>query len=173
MSTQKYFFKGRDFIKLRSLILSWLIAIVFTLAGVFSFFVSPGYSLGWKDEEWLQADCPKNVSGKWISDNPEVSNLKSIFLNKNEITYTSKKNETQKFGIIESSFVPESQFVEIKLKSFSDEKETVIKIRPHLVHMEPKGKKEVCLIKVFNFKTEKHAKKDRYSGWNIFRLQEY
>ena len=27
-----------------------------------------------------------------------------------------------------------------------------------------------CLIKVFRYKNEKHAKAEKYSGWNIYRL---
>ncbi|MBC8283417.1 MAG: hypothetical protein H8E32_06345 [Nitrospinae bacterium] len=176
MSNQKYFYKGRDLIQLRNRVLNWLITLIFTLAGVFSFFVSPGYSLGWQDDEWIQASCPRNASGDWVIDNPASTNLKSLSLNKNEITYTYQiyqGKRTQKFEIINSIFVSNSPFVEIKLKSFENKKETIIKIRPHLVHMDLKENRNSCLIKVFNFETEKHAKTDRYSGWNIFRLSKH
>ena len=59
-----------------------------------------------------------------------------------------------------------------KLKPLNKGKELVIKIRPHLVHISPNAQKKDsnCLIKVFTFKNERHAKRDKYSQWNIFRL---
>ena len=175
MATQKYFYKGRDLVKLRNQILNLIITLIFCLAGIFSFFISPSYSLSWQDEEWLEAGCPKNVSGNWEADNPAITNLKSMSFGKKEITYTSKNNETQKFGIINSSFVSKNQFVKMKIQPPNDEKETIIKIRPHLVNIYSNGKKQTpnCMIKVFSFNTEKHAKTDRYSEWNIFRLKNY
>jgi len=173
MATQKYFYKGRDLIKLRKQILNLIITLIFSLLGIFSFFISPSYSLGWQDEEWLEAGCPKNVLGNWEADNPANTNLKSMSFGKKEITYTSKNNGTQKFGIINSSFVSKNQFVKMKIQPPNDEKETIIKIRPHLVHIDSNEEKQSpnCMIKVFSFNTEKHAKTDRYSEWNIFRLK--
>ena len=175
MSTQKYFYKGRDLVKLRNKILNLIITIIFSLVGIFSFFISPSYSLGWQDEEWLKAGCPKNVTGNWEVHNPATTNLKSMSFGNKEIIYTSKKNETQKIGIINSSFVSKNQFVKIKIQPTNKEKEPIIKIRPHLVHIDSNGKKQTpnCMIKVFSFNTEKHAKTDRYSKWNIFRLKNY
>ena len=175
MATQKYFYKGRDLVKLRNQILNLVITLIFCLAGIFSFFISPSYSLSWQDEEWLEAGCPKSVSGNWEADNPTTTKLKSMSFGKKEITYTSKNNETRKFEIINSSFVSKNQFVKMKIQPPNDEKETIIKIRPHLVNIDSNGKKQTpnCMIKVFSFNTEKHAKTDRYSEWNIFRLKNY
>ena len=62
--------------------------------------------------------------------------------------------------------------MELKLKPLNKGKELVIKIRPHLVHTSPKTQKKdsKCLIKIFTFKNEQNAKRDKYSKWNIFRL---
>ena len=61
----------------------------------------------------------------------------------------------------------------MKIKSIDKEEELVLKIRPHLVHINSKDKKNSssCLIKVFSYKNEKHAKLDKYAGWNIYRLK--
>ena len=172
MSTQKYFYKRSSLLKLRNLILNLIITLFFSLTGIFSFFIPPSYSLDWQDEEWLNAGCPKNIAGDWLADNPAITNLKSVSFSKKEITYTSQKNKTQKFGIIHSSFISENQFIKMKIKPLNKEKEEIIKIRPHLVHINSKREKETssCMIKVFSFNTEKHSKTGRYSGWNIFRL---
>tara|TARA_B100000686_G_C16770372_1_gene964698 strand:- start:1580 stop:2107 length:528 start_codon:yes stop_codon:yes gene_type:complete len=172
MYIQKYLYKDQDLTKRRNLVLNLIFTLVFSLTGFFQIFISPAYSLGWQDEEWLKAGCPKNLSGNWIADNPVNKNLKLMSFTKREVTYTSQTDETQRFGIIKSSFTTENQFVKMKIKPLNNEKETIIKIRPHLVHIDSKGKKETssCMIKVFRFNTEKHAQTDRYSGWNIFRL---
>jgi hypothetical protein len=155
--------------------LTTTLTLIFSFAGFLPFFISSGYALGWHDEEWTKAGCPNNVSGNWIADNPVNKNLKSMSFNKREITYTSQNNETQRFRIIKSSFVKENQFVKIKIKPLNNEKHTIIKIRPHLVHIDSKVKNEIsrCMIKVFSFHTEKHAQTNRYSAWNIFKLIKY
>jgi len=172
MFIPKYLYKDANLVKLPILILNIIFTLIFSFVGFFTFFISPSYSLGWQDEEWLKAGCPKNISGNWEVNNPINKNLKSMSFNDREITYTSQNNETQRFGIIKSSFVKENQFVKIKIKPLNNENNTIIKIRPHLVHIDLKGKKETssCMIKVFRFDTEKHAQTDRYSGWNIFRF---
>ena len=171
----KKFYKDADLAKLLTLVLNPILTLIFSFLVFVTFFISPSYSLGWQDEDWLKAGCPKNVSGNWAADNPINKNLKSISFNNREITYTSKNNDTQRFGIIQSSFVKENQLVKIKIKPLNNEKHTIIKIRPHLVHIDSKGKKETssCMIKVFRFNTEKHAQTDRYSSWNIFRFIKY
>jgi len=171
----KIFNKNMDMVKLPTLGLNIIFTLVISFAGFLPFFISPSYSLGWHDEEWLKAGCPKNLSGNWAADNPINKNLKTISFNNREITYTSQNNDTQRFGIIKSSFVKENQFVKIKIKQLDNEKHTIIKVRPHLVHIDSKGKKEIpsCMIKVFSFNTEKHAQTNRYSNWNIFRFIKY
>ena len=175
MFIPKYFYIDVNLFKLPTLILNIIFTLIFTFSGFIPFFISPSYSLGWQDEEWLKAGCPKNVSGNWAADNPINKNIKSISFNNREITYTSQNNDTQRFGIIKSSSVKENQFVKIKIKPLNNEKYTIIKIRPHLVHIDTNGKKEMssCMIKVFSFNTEKHAQTDRYSSWNIFRFIKY
>ena len=103
MHKQKYFFKGRDFIKVRNFVFNVLITLIFSLVGILSFFVSPGFSLSWQDEEWLKPGCPKTASGNWTADNPTNTKLKSLSINKNQVVYTSQKGEGQQFRIIKSS----------------------------------------------------------------------
>ncbi|MFT4577682.1 MAG: hypothetical protein ACI9UO_000497 [Nitrospinales bacterium] len=166
MSKQKYFYKGRNHI------LNLFITLLFIFAGLLSFFISPSYSLGWNDEEWLQSGCPKTASGKWAADNPETTNLRFISINNSEVSYISQNDETYKIGISKSSFVSKNKYVKIKLKPLNNQKEAVLKIRPHLIQMDfqKETNSPSCLIKVFTYKNERHAKTDQYSGWNIFRL---
>ena len=159
-------------VKLISSEFNLIITSIFALVGLLCFFITPSYSLGWQDEEWLKPGCPKTVSGIWATDNPDNTNLKLLSSNNKEFIYISKNDQKHKFGIIKSSSVLEDQYMELKLKPLNKGKELVIKIRPHLVHTSPKAQKKdsKCLIKIFTFKNEQNAKRDKYSKWNIFRL---
>ena len=172
MSKQKYLYKARDMVKTRNSEINLIITLIFSVVGLLSFFITPSYSLGWEDEEWLKPGCPKTVSGIWATDNPDNTNLKLLSINNKEFIYISKNDQKHKFGIIKSSSVLEDQYMELKLKPLNKGKELVIKIRPHLVHTSPKAQKKdsKCLIKIFTFKNEQNAKRDKYSKWNIFRL---
>ena len=172
MSKQKYLYKARDMVKTRNSEINLIITLIFAVVGLLSFFITPSYSLGWEDEEWLKPGCPKTVSGIWATDNPDNTNLKLLSINNKEFIYISKNDQKHKFGIIKSSSVLEDQYMELKLKPLNKGKELVIKIRPHLVHTSPKAQKKdsKCLIKIFTFKNEQNAKRDKYSKWNIFRL---
>ena len=159
-------------VKIRNSVFNLFIILIFALVNLLSFFVAPSYSLSWEDEEWLKPGCPKTVSGNWAVDNPANTNLKLLSINNKEVIYISKNDRKHKFRITKSSFVLENRYIEVKLKPLNKGKELVIKIRPHLVHMGPNAQKKDsnCLIKVFTFKNERHAKRDKYSQWNIFRL---
>tara|TARA_B100000686_G_C16320346_1_gene727917 strand:- start:98 stop:622 length:525 start_codon:yes stop_codon:yes gene_type:complete len=171
MYRKKYFFKGRDLIKVRNFVLNVLITLIFSLVGILSFFVSPSFSLGWQDEEWLKLGCPKTASGNWIANNPANKNLRSLSINNNQVIYTSKSGEGKQFRIIKSTSGLKIPYVEMKLQSFNKEHKLILKIRPHLVQTNSKEQKKDfnCLIKVFRYKNEKHAKAEKYSGWNIYR----
>ena len=172
MSKQKYLYKGRNMVKTRNSEINLIITLIIALVGLVSLFITPSYSLGWQDEEWLKPGCPKTVSGIWATDNPDNTNLKLLSINNKEFIYISKNDQKNKFGIIKSSSVLKNQYMEVKLKPLNKGKELVIKIRPHLVHTSPKAQKKdsKCLIKIFTFKNEQNAKRDKYSKWNIFRL---
>ena len=159
-------------VKTRNSEINLIITFIFVVVGLLSFFITPSYSLSWQDEEWLKPGCPKTVSGIWAADNPDNTNLKLLSIDNKEFIYISKNDQKHKFGIIKSSSVLEDQYMELKLKPLNKGKELVIKIRPHLVHTSPKAQKKdsKCLIKIFTFKNEQNAKRDKYSKWNIFRL---
>jgi hypothetical protein len=166
MSNPNYLSKKRNYI------LDLIITPVFIFAGLLSFFVSPSHSLGWNDKKWLQSGCPETASGKWAADTPETTDLRFLSINNSEVTYTSKNDKTHKFGISKSSYNSINQYVKINLRPLNSQNETVLKIRPHLIRMgfQKETNNPNCLIKVFTYKNERHAKTDRYSGWNIFRL---
>ena len=159
-------------VKTRKPEINLIISLIYAVVGLLSFFITPSYSLGWQDEEWLKPGCPKTLSGIWAADNPGNTNLKLLSINNKEFIYISKNDQKDKFEIIKSSFVLENRYIELNLKPLNKEQELIIKIRPHLVRMSLKAQKKDsnCLIKIFTFKNKKNAKRDKYSEWKIFRL---
>ena len=89
MYKQKYFFKGRDLIKVRNFVFNVLITLIFSLVGILSFFVSPVFSLSWQDEEWLKPGCPKTASGNWTPNNPANKKLRSLSIDNNQVIFNS------------------------------------------------------------------------------------
>jgi hypothetical protein len=166
MSNKKYFHKRSNYF------LNLFLTLLFTLAGLLFLFISPSYSLGWNDEEWFESGCPKTATGKWIVDRPESTDLRFILINNNAVTYIFKRERTQKYGIQNSSLVSKNKYIKLKLKPVNSQKETILKIRPHLLNINFQKNKNHpnCLIKIFTYKNERYAKTGRYSGWNIFRL---
>jgi hypothetical protein len=166
MFNKKYFYIKNSYF------LDLLFIFIITLAGLLFLFISTSYSLSWSDEEWLQSGCPQTASGKWVVDSLETTDLKFISINNNEVTYIFKNDEAHKFEIENYSLISKNKYVKLKLKSVNSQIETVLKIRPHLFHMNiQKDKRNPnCLIKIFTYKNERYAKTERYSRWNIFRL---
>jgi len=134
---------------------------------------SPVYSMNWEDPMWKSSGCPATVSGQWVSDNPATSRHQLLSINKKNVAYSFENDESKYFDISEIHDLKGERYISMKLTPVEnkDGKATIIKIRPHLVHARSKNQKGYCSIKVFNFETEQHAKTDRYSSWNIYRLK--
>ena len=95
--------------------------LIFSFVGIFSFFISPGFSLSWQDEEWLKPGCPKTVSGNWTASNPANTKLRSLSINNKQVIYTSQNGEGQQFQIIKSTSNLKNPYMEMELKSFNKE----------------------------------------------------
>ena len=97
--------------------------------------------------------------------------MKSLFINNKEVIYTSQDGPPQQFLIVKSSSVLKSPYIEMKIKSSNKKEEIILKIRPHLVQNNPEngGSAFSCLIKVFSYRNDKHAKLEKYSRWNIYK----
>lgn len=172
MSSQKYYFKGRDLIQLRSMLFKLFITCIIFLKVLLVVFVVPSFSLDWKDEQWKNSGCHEMAMGKWAPDNPVVTPVNFLSIGNTEVLYRSENNPEQSFGIIKKSFDPNNNYLEMKLLNQENSEENIIKIRPHRIHFDfmKDESDSSCLIKVFNFESERHAKTDRYSGWDVYRL---
>tara|TARA_B100001123_G_scaffold322269_1_gene361603 strand:+ start:31 stop:564 length:534 start_codon:yes stop_codon:yes gene_type:complete len=173
MPSQNYYYKGRDLVKLRGFLFNLVLTLTLTIVCLLVIFISPGITLDWEDKEWTSPGCPETVLGIWTADNPENSGYKNLSINDRGLVYTLPDNQAQEYKIARDSFSSGKRYVSMQLIPLKKEhgEEKYLKIRPHLVQA---GKKKndrpsSCLIKIFDFKTKRHAQMDRYSGWNIFR----
>jgi len=168
MTSQKYFYKGRDFIQLRKTIRR-LAMIIFCILAFLLFTINlPALALDWNDKEW--ASCPRTVEGIWISDNPDSMKRKTLNIQKKRINLTLNGDGQVLFT--GNAFIEKEKFVEMVLESITKEKEVFIKLRPHMVQTSLDSENRVdCRIKVFRFNSHANAKFDKYSSWDINQLK--
>ena len=86
MTSQKYFYKCRDFIQLRKTIGRLTLTITCTLVFLLFVVILPTFALDWNYDEW--ASCPRTVEGIWISDNSDAMNSKTLNIQKNRVRIT-------------------------------------------------------------------------------------
>ncbi len=91
------------------------------------------YALGWEDKKWVEAGCPSNVFGTWISGDSEVISEKLLTIYQDRIRFLDNHAFEKKYSFKRKDMVEGKQFVEIKLQPVSKEKSIYLKIRPHLV----------------------------------------
>ncbi len=168
MTSQKYFYKGRDFIQLRRVIGRLAMTITCTLVFLLFAVILPAFALDWNDKEW--AGCPNMVEGVWISDEPDPMNSKTLNIQKNRISLTLSRGA--KVSFIGNTFTKNGKFIEMVLEFITREKDIYIKLRPHMVQTisDPENR-TVCRIKAFQFNSKVHAKFDKYSSWDIYQLK--
>ena len=168
MTSQKYVYKRQDFIqfhlaigRLKMIMSCTLVVLIFTI-------VLPAFALDWNDNEW--ASCPSTVEGTWLSDNPDSINSKTLNIQKNRVSIT--QNRDGEVSFTGNTFLEKGNFIEMVLQSTTKEKEIYLKLRPHIVqtYSYPENSAH-CMIKVFQFNSQAHAKFDKYSSWEIYQLK--
>jgi hypothetical protein len=167
MTTQKYFYKGRDFLELRKITGRLAIAFALTIGLLLFAVILPAFALDWNDNEW--ANCPRAVEGTWISENPNSLKSKMLSIQENKISMINYYDGEVSFT--GNTFAKKGKFIEAVLQSTAKDKEIHLKLRPHLVQTNsgPENK-TYCSIKVFKFNSQAHAKLDKYSSWDIYQL---
>lgn len=138
----------------------------------------PVYSLDWKDKEWIEAGCPLEIFGQWVSIGFDTKNKKLLSVEQNKIRVLINQIPEQEYFFNKKDIVSDGRFVSLKLLSNLNDKKNNLywKIRPHLVNTESGSKilnisRGNCLIKVFEFKSKNNAKLDKYLQWDIYKLK--
>jgi hypothetical protein len=176
MKSQKYFYKGRDFINIRKIAgrMTVIGACIFIL--ILFAYINFASALNWQDKEWMEASCPNTAIGTWKSENPNFPNGKILNIQKNKISIIGNHNSEEKFIHKKSSVQVGGKFIEMVIQPMEQDKNIYLKIRPHLITStrDQGNKKPItynCMIKVFQFNSQKHAKFDKYSSWDIYQLK--
>lgn len=168
MTSQRYFYKGRDFIQHRRTMGRFALTIVCTLIFLLVAVNFPAFALDWNDKEW--AGCPRTVEGIWISDNSDSMKSKTLNIQKKIISLTQSRDG--KVSFTGNNFTENGKFVEMVLESITKEKEIFLKLRPHIVQTNSDFENRTdCRIKVFQYNSQAHAKFDKYSSWDIYQLK--
>ena len=133
------------------------------------------YALGWEDKKWVEAGCPSNIFGTWVSSS-QVNGGELLNIYQDRIRFLDAHAFERKYSFERKNMVVGKQFVEINLKPVSKEKSIYLKIRPHLVlsgsdFSEKNKTTQYCFVKVFKFESQKNAKHDKYLNWQIYKLK--
>ena len=168
MTSQKKFYKRQGFIQFGLVMGRLAMTIACTLVVLIFTVVLPAFALNWDDNEW--ASCPSTVEGTWLSDNPDSINSKTLSIQKNRVSIT--RNMDGEVSFTGNTFLEKGNFIEMVLQSTTKENEIYLKLRPHIVQTYSyPGKSAHCMIKVFQFNSQAHAKFDKYSSWDIYQLK--
>jgi len=138
----------------------------------------PVYSLDWNDKEWIEAGCPFDIFGKWVSVGVDVKNKKLLSIDQNKIRVLRNQTLEQEYLFKTKDMHRDASFINLKLLPSlnGNKKNLYLKIRPHLVHTKIVSKKlkvniDSCLIKVFEFESKKSAELNKYLNWGIYKLK--
>jgi len=134
------------------------------------------YGLGWDDKKWVEAGCPSNIFGTWVSSGTEVNSGKLLNIYQDRIRFIDNHAFERKYSFKRKDMVVGKQFVEINLQPVSTEKSIYLKIRPHLVLSGSDIRKankttQNCFVKIFKFGSQKNAKYDKYLNWEVYKLK--
>ena len=168
MTSKKIFYKRQGFNQPHLAIERLAMTIVCTLVVLIFTVVLPAFALDWDDNEW--ASCPSKIEGTWVSDNLDSINSKTLNIQKNRVSIT--QNMDGEVSFTGNIFLEKGNFIEMVLQSTTKEKEIYLKLRPHIVqtYSYPENSAH-CMIKVFQFNSQAHAKFDKYLSWEIYQLK--
>ncbi len=133
-------------------------------------------ALGWNDKEWVEAGCPSNIFGAWISRGAEINSKNLLNIYQDKIIFINNHNLEKKYSFNPENILKNSSYLGVKLQPVTKDKTVYLKIRPHLVrskHTTQQMNKTIqnCFIKVFKFESQKNAKYDKYLDWEIYKLK--
>lgn len=176
MRSRKYFIKGKNILKIFGIDCGVKITIACMFLIPLFAFTSIALALNWQDQDWKGAGCPETAIGEWGSEKPNSHIETSISIQKNKITIIGSNNSKEETLYKKSSFQIGEKFIEFSLRPVEGGKRIYLKVRPHLITpIKDSGdvnqNSRDCLIKVFQYRSQKHAKFDKYSSWGIYKLK--
>jgi len=133
-------------------------------------------AFGWNDKEWVEAGCPSNIFGAWVSRGAEINSKNLLNIYQDKIIFINNHNLEKKYSFNSKDILKNSSYVGVKLQPDTKDKTVYLKIRPHLVRSKTTAEHmnktiQSCFIKVFKFKSKNFAKHDKYLNWEIYKLK--
>jgi hypothetical protein len=175
MKSKKCFVKSRNILKIfRGSHFGVLIVTPLYTIALF-LFTGSAYALNWNDKEWRDAGCPQSAIGLWKLDGSN-GNEKAMRIEKGEIAIMENNKPEEKFLYEQTPLKVGVKYIELFLDPLHHGKKIYFKIRPHLITPINRDLGDVdkntysCLIKVFQYRSAKNAKLDKYSSWKIYQL---
>ena len=164
---------GLDFFETKSL---FKVAVCFFSSFFILVSTSSVIALGWDDKEWVEAGCPSNIFGTWVSSGFEINSEKLLNIYQEKIVFLGNHGLEEKYSYNQKNILRNGTYVGLNLQPVSKEKSIYLKLRPHLVQSENKAihMNEItqnCFVKVFKFESQKNAMYDKYLNWEIYKFK--
>jgi len=154
--------------------LAGLIALIFVICLTLA---QPVFSLGWNDKEWVDAECPENISGQWLPRSLASFGGPIVTVSNHQFIFTSKTGETNKINFEKLSESSKAIVLVLDTNNLSPSMQVLpyLKIRPHLVKTnDDPGVHNLsrieCLIKVFRYQSQEKIQPDKYVNWDIYQI---
>ena len=175
MKSKEYFIKSRNILKI--FIGSRFGILIVTPLYIIALFLitSSAYALNWNDKEWKGAGCPQSAIGLWKIDGSD-GNENAMRIEKGKIAIIENNKSEENFLYEQTPLKDGVKYIELSLDPLHHGKKIYLKIRPHLITQINRDIGDVnknthnCLIKVFQYRSSKSAKFDKYSSWKIYQL---
>ena len=176
MRSKKYLIKGKNILKIFGFNCGVKVTRAFIFFVPLFAFASIAFALSWQDKDWKEAGCPETAIGEWKSEKSDLYKRTSINIQKNKITVSGGNDSKEETFNMKISFQVGEKFVELSLKPVEAGKRIYLKMRPHLITpIRDSGNvnqnSHDCLIKVFQYRSQQHAKFNKYSSWGIYKLK--
>ena len=174
MKSKDYFFKKKNIFKSDGASLNETLGIVAICFFVLFSFSGTAYALNWNDREWREAGCPESAIGLWNTDGSN-NNDKTMRIEKHKVSIIADNNIEGEFVYRKKPLKDRGKFIELFVKPVDHEKQVYIKIRPHMISQimgagDGTQSSYNCLIKVFQYSSQKNAKVNKYLSWDIYQF---
>jgi hypothetical protein len=149
----------------------YFFALFFTLVST-----SPVSALGWDDKEWVEAGCPLNIFGMWVSNGSDTDSENLLNIYQDKIVFLNNSGLEEKYSYDQNNILMNKSYIGVNLQPDSKEKSTYLNLRPYLVRPESMTMQvnkitQNCFVKVFKFESKKNAKYGKYLNWEIYKLK--
>ena len=89
-------------------------------------------ALGWNDKEWVEAGCPSNIFGAWVSRGAEINSKNLLNIYQDKIIFINDQNLEIKYSFNSKNMLKNGSYVGVKLQPVTKDKDYFFKDKASL-----------------------------------------